>query len=163
MNTIARSFRRVRGDIMFGPLFFLGILAAIAIPAYQDYTIRSQVTEGLNIAAAVKVAVAESYAQTGAWPRTLRQLLFERTPRGRYVAYVTLKDGTIAIRYGGQASSLLAGKQLTLRPTISPKLDVMWSCGYAEDPGTDPDKGGAAPHATTIAAKHLPSACRATR
>src|SRR6188474_574688 len=51
------------------PLFFVGgILAAIAIPAYQDYSIRAQVTEGLNLAAAVKAAVAETFAQSGTWP-----------------------------------------------------------------------------------------------
>src|SRR6267154_3710456 len=46
----------------------IGILAAIAIPAYQDYTIRAQVTEGLNLADAVKVAVADFYTQNGAFP-----------------------------------------------------------------------------------------------
>ena len=46
----------------------IGILAAIAIPAYQDYTIRSKVTEGLNLAAPAKLAVAETYASNGALP-----------------------------------------------------------------------------------------------
>ncbi len=46
----------------------IGILAAIAIPAYQDYTIRAQVTEGLNLAADLKAAVAENYAGSGQWP-----------------------------------------------------------------------------------------------
>ena len=50
----------------------IGILAAIAIPAYQDYTIRSQVTEGLTLAGAAKAAVAESYSQTGSLRRTAR-------------------------------------------------------------------------------------------
>ena len=46
----------------------IGILAAIAIPAYQDYTIRAQVTEGLNLADGLKVAVADYYTQNGTWP-----------------------------------------------------------------------------------------------
>ena len=46
----------------------IGILAAIAIPAYQDYTIRAQVTEGINLADAVKVAVADYYTQNGVFP-----------------------------------------------------------------------------------------------
>src|SRR5258705_10984112 len=46
----------------------IGILAAIAIPAYQDYTIRAQVTEGLNLAGAAKTAVSESYSSNGTWP-----------------------------------------------------------------------------------------------
>ena len=49
----------------------IGILAAIAIPAYQDYTIRSQVTEGLSLASAVKAGVAEYYANYGSWPANL--------------------------------------------------------------------------------------------
>jgi prepilin-type N-terminal cleavage/methylation domain-containing protein len=46
----------------------IGILAAIAIPAYQDYTIRSQVTEGMNLGRSLKASIAEQYAQTGEWP-----------------------------------------------------------------------------------------------
>jgi type IV pilus assembly protein PilA len=152
----------MRGDILLAPMFFLGILAGIAIPAYQDYTIRSQVTEGLNLASQVKAAVGESFAREGAWPANLRALEFERTPRGRYVASVTLKDGTIFIRYGGRANHLLQGQQITLRPVVSREGDVLWSCGYNEHvQGADPDPGGAAPHATTLAGKFLPSACRA--
>lgn len=161
LATGARRFpRRIRGDILFGPMFIIGILAGIAVPAYQDYTIRAQTSEGLNLASAVKAAVAESYAETGAWPANLRQLKFERTPRGRHVAFVTLKNGTIFVRYGGLAHAALAGKQLTLRPTLSPQLDVMWSCGYSEELGTDPGKGAAAAHATSVAPKYLPRACR---
>ena len=46
----------------------IGILAAIAIPAYQDYTIRAQASEGLAMASATKAAVAEYYADKGTWP-----------------------------------------------------------------------------------------------
>src|ERR1700675_3273724 len=48
----------------------IGILAAIAIPAYQNYTIRAQVTEGLTLADGWKTAIAEYYANTGTWPTT---------------------------------------------------------------------------------------------
>ena len=48
----------------------IGILAAVAIPAYQDYTIRSQVSEGLSLGAGAKTAVAEFYNQTGSFPST---------------------------------------------------------------------------------------------
>jgi type IV pilus assembly protein PilA len=48
----------------------IGILAAIAIPAYQNYTIRAQVTDGLTLADGWKTAIAEYYANTGNWPTT---------------------------------------------------------------------------------------------
>ena len=48
----------------------IGILAAIAMPAYQNYTVRAQVTEGLNLASSWKTAISESFSQTGTWPTT---------------------------------------------------------------------------------------------
>ncbi len=65
---------------LFFYVFIIGILAAIAIPAYQDYTIRSQVTEGLNLASPLKAAVAEFWAQHHRWPEPgrLRRRAAER-------------------------------------------------------------------------------------
>ena len=65
MKTIQKGFTLIELMIVVA---IIGILAAIAIPAYQDYTIRAQVTEGLNLAGAVKAAVAETSRSTGAWP-----------------------------------------------------------------------------------------------
>ena len=152
--------RRVHGDILFAPMFFLGVLAAIAIPAYQDYTTRSQVTEGLNLASAVKVAAAEYYATNSSWPATLKDLGFDKVPRGHYVAAVTMYKGTVVILYGRQATPQIARKLLTLRPTTNARHDVIWSCGYSEDVGVDPESGPAAPNTTNIELKYLPRACR---
>jgi len=59
----------------------IGILAAIAIPAYQDYTIRAQVTEGLSLAADLKAAVAEEVANSGEWPADEVASASPKTPR----------------------------------------------------------------------------------
>ena len=66
----------------------IGILAAIALPAYQDYTIRSQVTEGLNLASSWKASVAEFYAQNGTWPATAAAMS-QTASTGKYVSSVT--------------------------------------------------------------------------
>jgi type IV pilus assembly protein PilA len=147
----------------------IGILAAIAIPAYQDYTIRSQVTEGLNLAGALKAAVAETFAQTGAWPADLEaagvvDAAGEPTPPSG--KYVLIEDGTIHITYGGQANANVAADVLSLRPMISANDDVVWLCGENDgtnmDPApTDPTSGDAAADATTVIAKYLPQSCRA--
>jgi type IV pilus assembly protein PilA len=149
----------MRGDILFGPLFFIGIIAGIAIPAYQDYTIRSQITQGLVLGSAAKAATAEYFATHGTWPADLKQAGFEAALQGPYVDSVTIQRGTVFIRYGREANAWIAGKQLTLRPTVSGD-DVTWSCGYSSDAGADPKKGGAAPHSTNVAKRYLPSACR---
>lgn len=155
------SLRRMRGNSFFlGPSPLMGILAAIAIPAYQDYTLRSKVTEGLNLAGPVKASVAEYYATQGKWPRDLRELQFESVPRGQYVMFVGVNRGTIVIRYSQTAGNKLARQHLTLRPTVTPQGDVVWSCGYRPSQGVDPDSGAAPALPTSIPPKYLPSLCR---
>src|SRR5262249_56021619 len=67
----------------------IGILAAIAIPAYQDYLIRSQVTEGLSLAGAAKAAVAESFSNTGAAPANRTAAGMSHTATATSGKYVT--------------------------------------------------------------------------
>src|SRR5262244_2478356 len=67
MKSVQKGFTLIELMIVVA---IIGILAAIAIPAYQDYTIRAQVTEGLNLAGAVKAGVAESFANAGISPQT---------------------------------------------------------------------------------------------
>jgi type IV pilus assembly protein PilA len=152
----------------------IGILAAIAIPAYQDYTIRSQVTEGLNLAASAKTAVAESFANTGFWPAAnvnagLNTAVTDIA--GKYVTQVAVVDGTITITYGNQANGSInvattpAESTLSLKPYLSPNNDVVWVCGTAVVPPNvvDTDTAGTASGAlsgTLILPKYRPSACR---
>ena len=158
----------------------IGILAAIAIPAYQDYTIRAQVTEGLNLAGTVKAAVAETFAQTGVWPTTLTQIgltdgTTETPPKGKYVSGVDLggQAGTISITYAGpasngQANAALNGKILALQPYQSPNGDIVWRCGKATAPAmtgvvaTDSASTSSVDSSTTttVIDKYLPAACR---
>jgi type IV pilus assembly protein PilA len=148
----------------------IGILAAIAIPAYQDYTIRAQVTEGLNLAGAVKTSIAEQYANSGVWPATLASLGITTVPKGKYVSSIAVTAGTIQILYSKtapfQANANLDGLELDMRPTISGTAaatsnnDVVWTCGKKAINGVDPTSGGATADNTTVLPKYLPSNCR---
>ena len=179
MKTIQKGFTLIELMIVVA---IIGILAAIAIPAYQDYTVRSQVTEGLNLAGAVKAAVAERFAQRGEWPTTLTELGIvdaggaETPPVGKYVSSVDLAGnvGTIVITYsgsasGGQANAVIDGSTLALQPYVSSNQDVIWRCGAADAPAqagvVNTDANGAASAdsvaLTTLLPKYVPSSCRA--
>ncbi len=149
----------------------IGILAAIAIPAYQDYTIRAQVTEGLTLAGAVKSGVAESFANTGNWPADIAKAGGEigNEPSGKYVSIIEVVDGTITITYGLDSNDVIDTMTLALQPMLSTNNDVVWLCGYytaADAAGglTDTDAAGTASGSavagTNITEKYLPTSCR---
>ena len=123
----------------------IGILAAIAIPAYQDYTIRAQVSEGLSLAGGAKAAVSEYTMDTGNFPtdNTLAGLSLANTISGKYVTGVANVSGVISVTYGNSAHTTIATETLVLSAATSAG-SVQWVC----------KSGGA------IANKHLPAACR---
>jgi type IV pilus assembly protein PilA len=115
--------------IMLGSsvVFVIPMLAAISIPAYQDYTLRSQVTEGLNLAGSLKAEVAEYYAVNKTWPDMSD--LGHKPPSGKYVREVIVKQGTVVITYGNQANSKLQEQKLAIRPGVNAEGDIAWACG----------------------------------
>jgi len=170
MKTLQKGFTLIELMIVVA---IIGILAAIAIPAYQDYTIRSQVTEGLNLADAVKTSVAEYYAANGIWPVNMLNpsatggLGYSADPSGKYVSDITVLSGAINITYQSaapqQANANIAGGKLSLVPKLSPNNDVIWICGNHTVLGVDPATGPAPVNATNAVMKdkYLPQNCRA--
>jgi len=143
----------------------IGILAAIAIPAYQDYTIRAQVTEGLNLMSDMKAGVAEFYAQEGAWPTDLGDIGISgaaNTKQGKYVQQISLNTGTLVAQFGVQANSNIDGSTLSLRPFTSLNGDVIWVCGDRPAPSTagQPSSGDSGDADTSLLGKYLPATCR---
>jgi uncharacterized membrane protein YhaH (DUF805 family)/Tfp pilus assembly major pilin PilA len=143
----------------------VGILAAIAIPAYQDYTIRAQVSEGLNLAAAARASVADAYLRTSSTPadRIEAGMSADATDSaGKYVASVDVAYGTILVSYGNESNSMVAGRVLALQPFVRDQA-VVWRCGYAAEPGGAVAMDSSAlssDEATDLEPRYLPSACR---
>ena len=139
----------------------IGILAAIAIPAYQDYLIRSQVSEGLAMASAAKASVSEYYANRGSWPldNSAAGLGSAADIDGKYVSAITVAGGGILIDYGNEVNTTVETYTVGLTPGASVNGDVIWRCGSSDDPsGWDTVIGTTA--ATTMPNKYLPSSCR---
>ena len=148
----------------------IGILAAIAIPAYQDYTIRGQVAEGLTLAAQAKAAVSETFANTGTAPanRTAAGMSPTATDtKGNYVSQMDVNNGVITITYSStspqRANAAISGSTVTLVPYISVDRSVSWKCrvtGSTAAP-TSTLMSGAANSVGSLLAKYAPSECRA--
>jgi type IV pilus assembly protein PilA len=138
----------------------IGILAAIAIPAYQNYTIRAQVTEGLTLGGGWKTAIAEYYANNGTWP-TVTNLTGTVASTGKYVTSVTVDaGGEIDITYGNQANATIATLHLGITPYTNTNNDIVWVCGLAAVPsGVSIATGAAGSATTTVPAQYLPGAC----
>ncbi len=158
MKTIQKGFTLIELMIVVA---IIGILAAIAIPAYQDYTIRSQLTEGLNLSGAVETGVAEYFANTGSFPTAMSMLGMTSDPSGKYVSDVTVGATGIQITYGSQVNAAVtsSGNILFLNPTVSPNNDVIWNCGYHAAVGSAPP-GITGAGLTTVLSKYLPQTCR---
>ena len=170
MNKLQQGFTLIELMIVVA---IIGILAAIAIPAYQDYTIRAQVSEGMSLAAAAKTAVAESFLNTGEAPALRVNAGMTATAtdtQGKYVASVAVANGTIVITYGNEANAQIDALTLGLTPYESGDLSVLWKCGAATAPvglsvmGTSGGGNAAVGNDGTLAAvgfqQYLPSACR---
>jgi type IV pilus assembly protein PilA len=123
----------------------IGILAAIAIPAYQDYTIRAQVSEGLNLSGGAKAAATEFFQDRGTMPgsNTEAGLAASGQITGKYVASVAVVDEVITVTYGGDAHTTINGQAITLTADTTSAGSVQWDCA-----------------GSGILPKHLPAACR---
>ena len=126
----------------------LGILLAIAIPAYSDYTVRARVSEGLNIAASPKSAVSETRLSRGAMPATNNAAGVATVIQSSYVTGIVIVAGVITITYDtalGRIPELATtgGNTIIMTPSFQNNV-VNWSC-----------TGG------TVAARFRPARCRA--
>jgi type IV pilus assembly protein PilA len=141
----------------------IGILAAIAIPAYQDYTIRSQVSECLTLSGAAKTAVAESFSNSGVVPatRTTAGMSANATDTsGQYVVSVDVVGGEIICTTGNNVNINAIGT-LVLTPYATGDNSVAWQCNSLTTGPAPPGATAlAGPTNGTIDSRYVPRNCR---
>ncbi|HWG10386.1 MAG TPA: pilin [Rhodanobacteraceae bacterium] len=154
MKTMQKGFTLIELMIVVA---IIAILAAIAIPAYQNYLIRSQVTEGTTLAGGAETAIAEFYSNYGRFPASNASAGIAKAASvtGKYVNQVGIGNDGGSITTAGvinakfskdspyQANTKIDGDYLILSPITSGNGDVHWSCTKS-----------------TVPSEYLPSSCR---
>ena len=123
----------------------IGILAAFAIPAYQNYVIRSQVAEGISLTSPARAAMSEYFLEIGGWPEAggLAGLYEAPDIRGTYTQQVSVDDNVIQITYAANAHPAIANSQIDMVATAKHGR-IGWRCAGSRE----------------ILRNHLPSVCR---
>ncbi|HGO6184792.1 TPA: pilin, partial [Neisseria gonorrhoeae] len=162
MNTLQKGFTLIELMIVIA---IVGILAAVALPAYQDYTARAQVSEAILLAEGQKSAVTEYYLNHGIWPENNDKagVASPSDIKGKYVKSVTVTNGVVtATMASSNVNKEIKDKRLSLWARRQDG-SVKWFCGQPvtrnaaaadnDDVTADKDTNG-------INTKHLPSTCR---
>lgn len=141
MNNEMQGFTLIELMIV---LAIIGILASIAIPAYQDYTIRAQVAEGLSLSNSAKATLSEHYTNWGGWPADNAEAGLSDAAAiiGSYVVSVEIAANVITVTFGNNAHAAIDGQTLKLSVADN-NGSFIWTCV-----------------GDGIADKHLPAACR---
>ncbi|ENX0375007.1 pilin [Neisseria gonorrhoeae] len=164
MNTLQKGFTLIELMIVIA---IVGILAAVALPAYQDYTARAQVSEAILLAEGQKSAVTEYYLNNGKWPEDNTSAGVASPPtdiKGKYVESVTVEKGVVTAQMKSDGvNKEIQGKKLSLWAKRQAG-SVKWFCGQPvkrteakDDTVTDDTTGNGN---EKIETKHLPSTCR---
>ncbi|ENX7913612.1 pilin [Neisseria gonorrhoeae] len=160
MNTLQKGFTLIELMIVIA---IVGILAAVALPAYQDYTARAQVSEAILLAEGQKSAVTEYYLNHGKWPKDNGDAGVASSDKikGKYVQKVEVAKGVVtATMKSDGVNKEIKNKKLSLWAKREDG-SVKWFCGQpVTRAGDNDDTVADAADKDKIETKHLPSTCR---
>ena len=164
MKSVQKGFTLIELMIVIA---IIGILAAIAIPAYQNYVVRAQVSEGASLIGGVESAVDENYANTGQWAKSNKAIGITKAISGQYVSSVSLTNpGQITVTYSDvapqAANSSINGLTVVWTAYTSPNGDVAWECNthLAAAPATAASTPTEGTVGTAGSQSYLPTICQ---
>ena len=123
----------------------IAILAAIAIPAYQDYVIRSQVSEGMSLASGAKDAIWDFVSNTGRYPASNESagLATSNSISGSYVSDVNVAGGVVKVEFKGPKANKYINNQILVLSPVTHAGSITWTC-----------------EPSTLSKQYLPAVCR---
>jgi uncharacterized RDD family membrane protein YckC len=141
------------------------VVAGMALPAYEDRTIRAQVQEGVDLANDYRAAIESGWRNS---PRDFADITSDSLgaglpQRGRYVEAIEVVSGMIVITYGAEANDAIAGSVLAIVPALDSQRALAWACGYGQPPAGYEVVYENPGSYTDVDEVYIPSGCRSPR
>lgn len=143
----------------------IGILASVAMPAYQDYVNRSKMAEAVSLSAFAKQKITDYHEHTGEFPSNNARAGLPPAEKimGNYVSAVQVEQGAVHVTMGNKAGKTLDGKRITFRPLVVtgyPEVPFSWVCGFSSVPE---GMNAVGQNQTDVGDAYLPASCRNLR
>lgn len=136
MKTLLLNHKQKKGFTLIELMIsvaIVGILSAVAVPAYQNYIVKAQVSEGMSLSGGAKIFINDYYTQYGKLPQTSEEAGLPSTV-GSYIASLSIQEEKIVVTFKNTSHQELMGKSLKIEPVATNKNNLTFECSSDEIP-----------------------------